>query len=114
MSFQASGGPTKKSGIFARRLSAAGPITSGRRSSMAKSPKTPRNDGTMRSTDVADATVAQVGKAVSAILQLREPLEESMATARTEQERQNIAGQIEDAAVRAISDQGLTVAEYNE
>ena len=81
---------------------------------MAKSPKTPRNDGTMRSTDVADATVAQVGKAVSAILQLREPLEESMATARTEQERQNIAGQIEDAAVRAISDQGLTVAEYNE
>jgi hypothetical protein len=81
---------------------------------MAKTSRTPRDDGTVRSADVADSTVAQIGKAVSEILRLREPLEERMATARTEQERQNIADQIEDAAVRAISDQGLTVAECNE
>jgi hypothetical protein len=68
----------------------------------------------VRSADVADSTVSQVGKAVSAILKLRQPLEESMATAETDQERKSIADLMEDAAVRAISDQGLTVAEYNE
>jgi hypothetical protein len=68
----------------------------------------------MRNTDVADSTVLQVGKAVSAILKLRQSMEENMATALTDQERKNVTDQMEDAAMRAISDQGLSVAEYNE
>ena len=48
------------------------------------------------------------------IVKLRQSLEENIATAQTEEERQTLAGQVETAAVRAIGEQGLTVAEYNE
>lgn len=62
---------------------------------------------------VPDQVVSQVGKAVAQIVKLRQSLEENMATADSEEERQDLAGQIENAAVRAISDQGLTVDQYN-
>jgi hypothetical protein len=75
---------------------------------------TPRRDGTLQSGDVSDQVVSQVGKAVVEIVKLRQSLEENMATAQTEEERQDLAGHVETAAVRAIGDQGLTVAEYNE
>ncbi len=71
-------------------------------------------DGALRSADVPDETVSQVGKAVSEIIKLRQSLEENMATAQSEDERQSLANQAETAAVRAISDQGLTIDEYNE
>jgi len=74
----------------------------------------PDGNATLTSDDVPDQTVAQVGKAVAEILKLRQSLEENMATAQTDEERQELAGQVESAAVRAIGDQGLTVAEYNQ
>jgi hypothetical protein len=80
--------------------------------SMAKS-KTPRTDGAQRSGDVPDQVVSQVGKAVVEIMKLRQSFEEDMATARTEEDAQNLANQVETAAVRVISDQGLTVDQYN-
>ena len=61
--------------------------------------------------DVSDENVSHVGKAVVDILKLRHTLEENMAAASTEEERQNIADQVETAAVTAIGDQGLTVAD---
>ncbi len=73
-----------------------------------------QSDGLLQNADVSDETVSHVGKAVAQILRLRQTLEENMATARTDEERQNIAAQVETAAVTAISDQGLSVDEYNQ
>lgn len=72
------------------------------------------SDGLLQSSDVSDETVSHVGKAVAHILKLRQTLEENMAAARTDEERQSIAEQVETAAVTAISDQGLSIDEYNQ
>ena len=56
---------------------------------------TRRDDETLRSGDVPDQTVAQVGKAVAQILKLRQTLEEHLATAQTEEERQSLAEEVE-------------------
>ena len=74
---------------------------------------TQRPDSALQDADVPDQVVSQVGKAVAEIMKLRQSYVEVVATAETEEERQNLAGEIEDAAVRAISDQGLTVDQYN-
>jgi len=82
---------------------------------MAKRASSPANDGaTLQNTDVSDETVSQVGKAVAEILKLRQTFEDNVSTAQTDDERQNLADEVETAAVRAISEQGLTVTEYNE
>ena len=75
---------------------------------------TRRDDETLRSGDVPDQTVAQVGKAVAQILKLRQTLEEHLATAQTEEERQSLAEEVESAAVQVIDDNGLTVTQYNQ
>ena len=81
---------------------------------MAKTSTRSRDDGAMPIGEVSDQVVSQVGKAVVQIMKLRESLEENMATARTAEERQTLAEQVETEAVRAISDQGLTVDQYNQ
>jgi len=82
---------------------------------MAKTSSNPRPmDQAMHDGDVPDQVVSQVGKAVAEILKLRQSLEESMAVAKSDEEKQSLADQVEGAAVRAISDQGLTVDQYNQ
>ena len=76
---------------------------------MAKTNFAMQDDDTLQSADVSDQTVSQVGKAVVQILNLRQTMEASIATAHTDQERQSIADEVETAAVVAIGDQGLTV-----
>ncbi|HEY7578649.1 MAG TPA: DUF4168 domain-containing protein [Acetobacteraceae bacterium] len=76
--------------------------------------KSQRGNGTLQSSDVTDQVVSQVGKAAVQILKLRQSLEDNMATAQTDEERDTLASQVEAAAVRAIDEQGLTVDEYNE
>jgi hypothetical protein len=74
-----------------------------------------RRDSALQREDVPDLVVFQVGKALAGIMNVRQHFFEDMAIAETEEERQNLAGQIESAAVRAIiSDQGLTVDQYNQ
>jgi hypothetical protein len=83
--------------------------------SMAKTSSNKQHrDAEHRGMDVPDRVVSQVGKAAVQILKLRQSLEENMATAQTEVERQNLADDVETVAVRAISDQGLTVDQYNQ
>jgi hypothetical protein len=72
-----------------------------------------RQDRALQGEDVPDQVVSQVGKAVAQIMKLRQSYVDVIKTAETEEERQHLAGEIEDAAVRAISDQGLTVDQYN-
>jgi hypothetical protein len=82
---------------------------------MAKTRANAKQDGTVPlNGDVPDEMVSQVGKAVAEIMKLRESFEESMATAHTEEEAQGLADEVETAAVRAISEQGLTVDQYNQ
>jgi hypothetical protein len=81
---------------------------------MAKTNFATQDDDTLQSADISDQTVSQVAKAVVQILKLRQTMESSMATARTDEERQSIADEVETAAVVAIGDQGLTVEQYNQ
>ena len=74
----------------------------------------PRDDSMLQSADVSDQTVSQVGKAVAQIMKLRQSLEEDMSTARSDEERQSLAAEVESAAVRAVDEQGLSITEYNE
>jgi Domain of unknown function (DUF4168) len=86
-----------------------------REKSMAKgNSRSQRGEAALQSSDVSDQTVSQVGKAAVEILKLRQSLEENMATAQTEEERETLTTSVEMAAVRAIDEQGLTVEEYNE
>jgi hypothetical protein len=72
-----------------------------------------RDDGTLQSSDVPDQVVAQVGRAAMELMRLRQSLDENMATAQTEEERETLTQEVELAVLRAIGDQGLTVDEYN-
>lgn len=81
---------------------------------MAKARSSAQRDGAVpHASDVPDEVVSQVGKAVVEIMKLRQSFEESMATAHSEEEAQGLADEVETAAVRVISDQGLTVDQYN-
>ena len=71
--------------------------------------KSQGGDAALRSSDVSDQVVSQVGKAAVEILKLRQSLEESLATAQTEDDRETLTSQVEMAAVRAIDEQGLTI-----
>ncbi len=83
--------------------------------SMAKmSPDSSGNEKALQSGDVPDEVVTQVGKAAIQIVKLRQVMEQNMASAQSDDERQTLAEQVEVAAVRAIGEQGLTVAEYNQ
>jgi hypothetical protein len=47
-------------------------------------------------------------------MKLRQSLEESMATARTDEECERLTEQADNAVVRAISAQGISIAEYHD
>jgi hypothetical protein len=83
--------------------------------SMAKtSSNAKRGDSSLSAREVPDKVVSQVGKAAAEIMKLRQSFEENMATAGTEEEAQDLTNEVETATVRVISDQGLTVAQYNQ
>jgi hypothetical protein len=76
--------------------------------------RTSRDDGMLHNADVSDQTISQVAKAVAQILRLRQSLQEDIATAQTDEERQSLAAEVESAAARAIDEQGLSITQYNE
>jgi uncharacterized protein DUF4168 len=82
---------------------------------MAKNtPKSRTDIGTVDGNNVSDDVVFQVGKAVVEVASLRRSLEEDMAKAQTDAEHLTLTDQAKVAASLAISEQGLTIAEYNE
>lgn len=72
------------------------------------------NSGVLQSADVSDQMVSQVGKAVVQIAKLRKSMEDQLVTARTDEDRQTIADELQSAALLAINEQGLSVTEYNQ
>lgn len=70
-----------------------------------------RDDGGVP--NISDETVSKVGLAVRQIALIREAYREGLADLDGENEKQELAQQAEAAAVKAISEQGLSVMEYN-
>jgi hypothetical protein len=62
---------------------------------------------------ITDETVAKVGRAVGQIALIREAYREGLSELDSEDDKQELAERAEAAAVHAISEQGLTVTEYN-
>ncbi len=59
-----------------------------------------------------DATIAKVGRALRQVAEIKETYSERLASAGTEDERQELVLEAEDAAVEALDEQGLTVERY--
>jgi len=64
------------------------------------------------SAQLDDITIAKVGKALRQVAEIKETYSERMATASSENERQELVLEAEDAAVEALDEQGLTVERY--
>jgi hypothetical protein len=61
----------------------------------------------------SDDTIQKVGRAVGQIALIREAYREGIGELDSDGEKQELAQRAEAAAVQAISDQGLSVTEYN-
>lgn len=75
-----------------------------------------RNMGDQTSVDgvnPSDEVIAKVGRAVGQVTAIGENYRDGLAIARSDAEKQELARQAEEAAVQAISDQGLSIAQYN-
>ena len=80
---------------------------------MAANRKT-RTDGTRPDTQVSDEMVAKVGAAVGHVAMIRQEYTERVQSLETDDERENLAARAQQAAVKAIDEQGISIAEYNE
>lgn len=63
---------------------------------------------------VPDEMVSKVGAAVGQVAMIRQEYTQRVQSAGTDDERDRLADQAQQAAVKAISDQGISVTEYNE
>jgi hypothetical protein len=64
-------------------------------------------------TDMSDATVNKVGAALRNVLQIKQGYSQRMQGASTQAERQEVASQADGAAATAVTQQGLSVDQYN-
>jgi 3-oxoacyl-[acyl-carrier-protein] synthase III len=79
---------------------------------MANSPKK-RPDAAQPSADVSDEMVAKVGAAVGQVAVIRKEYTQRVQSAASDDEKEQLADQAEQAAVKAIDDQGISVSDYN-
>ena len=69
--------------------------------------------GTATKPSVPDETVVRTGAALKQVMEIKKVYEPKLEAAPTAEERTRLTGQASDAAKKAISDQGLTVDQYN-
>ncbi len=74
----------------------------------------PRTDTGNSEAQVPDEMVAKVGAAVGQVAMIRQEYTQRVQSAGTDDERDHLADQAQQAAVKAINDQGISVTEYNE
>lgn len=73
-----------------------------------------RNNGDgSRTPGVSDETVYKVGRAVGRIALIREAYREGQAGLESDSEKRELTERADAAAIQAISEQGLSVTEYN-
>jgi predicted RNA methylase len=72
------------------------------------------NDIDPGGTDVSDDMISKVGTAVGQIAEIQQNYGPRVAAAESDDERQDLQKEATIAAVKAISNQGLTVEQYND
>lgn len=73
-----------------------------------------RMDDATQPTDVSDEMVAKVGAAVGQVALIRQEYTERVQAAQDDGERDRLAERAQQAAVKAIGDQGISISDYNE
>lgn len=76
--------------------------------------RTPRSAFAKSEAQVPDEMIAKVGAAVGQVAMIRQEYTQRAQSAGTDDERDRLAEQAQQAAVKAIGDQGISVSEYNE
>lgn len=71
-------------------------------------------DSETNDVQVPDDMVAKVGAAVGQVAMIRQEYTERVQTAGDDGERDRLAEKAQQAAVKAISEQGISVSDYNE
>lgn len=71
-------------------------------------------DGRPSSADISDDTVTKVGSAAVRVVEIRQTYTPRIVAAQSQAEREDLEQEATEALVEAISDQGLSVDEYNE
>ena len=70
-----------------------------------------RNKATQ--TDITDDTVQKVGMALGQVTQIREEYTKRLALVETDDEKEAVASEAQDVMIQAVSDQGLSVGQFN-
>ncbi len=69
---------------------------------------------TIPQADLSDATVQKVGAVLRQTVTIRQKYAERAQSAKSQQDEQTLATQAQTEMVQAVSDQGLTVQQYNQ
>jgi hypothetical protein len=64
-------------------------------------------------TDITDDTVQKVGMALGQVTQIREEYTKRLALVETDDEKEAVASEAQDVMIQAVSDQGLSVGQFN-
>ena len=70
-----------------------------------------RNKATQ--TEITDDTVQKVGMALGQVTQIREEYTKRLALVETDDEKEAVASEAQDVMIQAVSDQGLSVGQFN-
>jgi hypothetical protein len=70
--------------------------------------------GAVSGANMSDATVKKVGAALRQVAQIQETYSQRLQSANTPMQKQDISKQASDAAVTAITQQGLTIDQYSQ
>jgi hypothetical protein len=70
-----------------------------------------RNKATQ--TDITDDTVQKVGMALGQVTQIREEYTKRLALVETDDEKEAVASEAQDVMIQAVSEQGLSVGQFN-
>jgi GTP1/Obg family GTP-binding protein len=70
--------------------------------------------GVVSDANTSDATVKKVGAALRQVAQIKETYSQRLQSANTPMQKQDISKQASGAAVTAITQQGLTIEQYNQ
>jgi len=70
-----------------------------------------RNNATQ--TDISDDTVQKVGMALGQVTHIREEYTKRLALVETDDEKEAVASEAQDVMIQAVSEQGLSVGQFN-
>lgn len=69
---------------------------------------------TITHADIPESTVLKMGKALAEIAEVEQELASAVSTAATERDRMQLAEQADRAITDAVTDQGLSITQFNQ